>query len=120
MIFWLDAQLPPKLAKWIKERFNLECVPIRELNLLHAKDSTIFELAKKSGAIVITKDKDFKEILLSRGSPPQVLWLTCGNTSTYRLKEIFENNLLRAAELFRSGEPLVEITELRSFGRRKS
>jgi hypothetical protein len=37
-----------------------------------------------------------------------------------RLREIFENNLLRAVELFRSGEPLVEITELRSFGMHKS
>ncbi|HEY9798488.1 MAG TPA: DUF5615 family PIN-like protein [Leptolyngbyaceae cyanobacterium] len=44
------------------------------------------------------------------GSPPQVIWLTCGNTSNARLKEILTATLPDALELLRSGQRLVEIT----------
>ncbi|WP_331001431.1 DUF5615 family PIN-like protein [Nostoc sp. WHI] len=43
------------------------------------------------------------------GTPPQVIWLTCGNTSNARLKEILNSTLPEALELLRSGEALVEI-----------
>ncbi|MEH2114611.1 DUF5615 family PIN-like protein [Nostoc sp.] len=43
------------------------------------------------------------------GTPPQVIWLTCGNTSNDRLKEILNSTLPEALELLQSGEALVEI-----------
>ena len=58
----------------------------------------------------MTKDRDFVDLVEQYGSPPQVIWLTCGNTSNARLKEILTATLLDALELLRSGERLVEIT----------
>jgi predicted nuclease of predicted toxin-antitoxin system len=58
----------------------------------------------------MTKDRDFVELVERYGSPPQVIWLTCGNTSNARLKEILTVTLPDALELLRSGERLVEIT----------
>jgi predicted nuclease of predicted toxin-antitoxin system len=58
----------------------------------------------------MTKDRDFVELVERYGSPPQVIWLTCGNTSNARLKEILTATLPDALELLRSGERLVEIT----------
>lgn len=43
------------------------------------------------------------------GTPPQVIWITCGNTSNARLKEILMTTLPKALELLQSGEELVEI-----------
>jgi predicted nuclease of predicted toxin-antitoxin system len=57
----------------------------------------------------MTKDSDFVRLLEELGPPPQVVWLTCGNTSNARLKQIMVNALPRAIELLESGEPLVEI-----------
>lgn len=69
----------------------------------------IFEAAKAQGAIIITKDRDFVDLVDCYGSPPQIIWLTCGNTSNTRLREILSVTLLEALQLLRLGERLVEI-----------
>ncbi len=38
-----------------------------------------------------------------------IIWLTCGNTSNSRLKEILNARFLEALAILRSGEVLVEI-----------
>lgn len=85
----LDAHIPPSLALWIASHYNIECYSAKFLNLCAAEDREIFTLAKERSAIVITKDDDFVSLLNRNGSPPKVIWLTCGNTSKDRLKENF-------------------------------
>jgi len=58
----------------------------------------------------MTKDNDFVLLLERFGPPPQVVWVTCGNTSNARLKEILTSALPRTLELLKSGEKLVEIS----------
>ena len=70
----------------------------------------IFQAAKRDRNIVMTKDSDFVSLLERFGPPPQVLWVTCGNTSNLRLKEILTSTLPKALELLNSGEKLVEIS----------
>jgi predicted nuclease of predicted toxin-antitoxin system len=43
------------------------------------------------------------------GSPPKVLWLTCGNTSEVALQQLLAKHLLSALGILESGESLVEI-----------
>jgi predicted nuclease of predicted toxin-antitoxin system len=57
----------------------------------------------------MTKDSDFVLLLDRLGSPPQVIWVRCGNTSNARLKEILTSTLPKALELLNAGERLVEI-----------
>jgi len=57
----------------------------------------------------MTKDSDFAELVNRYGAPPQVIWLTCGNTSNARLKQILTKTLPQAIALLDAGEPLVEI-----------
>jgi predicted nuclease of predicted toxin-antitoxin system len=78
--------------------------------LRDAEDPEIFEAAKAQRIIFITKDNDFIDLVNRLGSPPQIIWLTCGNTSNSRLKEILSVALPRALELLELGEPLVEIS----------
>jgi predicted nuclease of predicted toxin-antitoxin system len=110
MKIWLDAQLSPLLATWIREKFNIETVHIRDLNLKDAVDKKIFNEARKMDAIVITKDIDFRLLQEKFGSPPKIIWLTCGNTSNKRLQEIFSENLEKTINLLESGEIIVEIS----------
>ena len=108
-MIWLDAHLSPRIARWITERFSLAATPIRDLGLKDAGDSVIWDAARRASVVFMTKDADFEERVLRLGPPPSVLWLTCGNTSEQRLKEILELRLLAALDLIRSGEALVEI-----------
>ncbi len=109
MTLWLDAHLSPRIARWISGRFNITAATVRELGLRDADDESIWDAAREARAIIVTKDFDFEERVRRIGPPPQVIWLTCGNTSEGRLKQILENRLETALSLLKAGEPLVEI-----------
>ena len=57
----------------------------------------------------MTKDGDFSLLLDRYGPPPQIIWLTCGNTSNTSLKRILTSTLQQALDLLANGEKLVEI-----------
>lgn len=106
---WVDAQLSPAIASWLRETFDAEATAVRDLDLQHGEDHIIFERARAAGAIVITKDRDFADLVTRRGPPPQIVWLTCGNTSNASLRAILATAWPHAATLLDAGEPLVEI-----------
>ena len=112
MTIWIDAQMSPAIAAWISSSFAVNAVAIRDLGLRDAEDKEIFQAARQENAIVMTKDNDFVLLLDRLGAPPQVIWVTCGNTSNARLKEILTNTLPKALELLKSGEELVEISAI--------
>ncbi len=111
MIIWVDAQLSPALARWIRETFQLEAYAVREVGLRDAKDSVIFTAARDAEVVIMSKDEDFRLLVERLGAPPQILWLTCGNTSNERLREILTKSLPAAIVLLQRGEPLVEISD---------
>jgi len=111
LIIWIDAQLSPALAPWITATFGIESHAVREFGLHREKDLPIFQAARDAEAIVMTKDSDFLVLLDRFGPPPQILWVTCGNTSNMRLKEVLTASLPRAIDLLRQSERLVEISD---------
>ena len=82
---------------------------VRDLGLREAKDRQIFLAAKVASAVIMSKDSDFVRLLEELGPPPQVVWLTCGNTSNARLRLILLTAWPAAASLLENGEALVEI-----------
>jgi predicted nuclease of predicted toxin-antitoxin system len=112
MKLWLDAKLPPSLSTWIASRFNVEVHSARDLNLLAAKDEEILLAARKERAIVVSKDVDFVRLVEQRGSPPQLIWITCGNSSNSNLRRIFESTLEDALKILHAGDEIVEIGEV--------
>ena len=109
MTIWTDAHLSPAIAKWIAENYPVQSAALRDLGLREATDHQIFEAAKRDGAVVMTKDSDFVELVRRHGAPPQVIWLTCGNTSNAYLKQILVAALSPALASLEAGESLVEI-----------
>ena len=112
MILWIDAQLSPALAPWIAERFKIEAFSVKYLGYRDANDRQIFHAARDAGAVVMTKDGDFLRLLEQHGPPPQILWVTLGNTSNARIKEALQRTFKRAMALLESGEALVELGEM--------
>jgi predicted nuclease of predicted toxin-antitoxin system len=110
MKVWLDAQLPPALAAWLRATFELEAFALRELALRDAQDIEIFEAAKTQNVVIMTKDSDFIDLVCRLGSPPQILWLTCGNVTNRNLRQLLTATLPRALEQLEQGERIVEIS----------
>ena len=108
---WLDAQLSPGLAAWIERDLGLSAYPVRALGLRDADDRVIFDAARRAGAIVLTKDRDFVDLLRRFGSPPKVLLVTCGNTSNERMRAVLSATLVAALRLLEQGEELIELTD---------
>jgi predicted nuclease of predicted toxin-antitoxin system len=75
---------------------------VRDLGLREAADRAIFLAVRSAAAIVMTKDIDFVRLIVELGPPPQVIWLTCGNTSNAHLKQILTRALPGALSLLKS------------------
>ncbi len=113
MIVWIDAQLSPYLAPWLSSECGVEARAVRDLGLREAGDREIFLAAREADAVVLTKDRDFVLLLELLGPPPQVIWLTIGNTSNAHLRKVLSKSLNSVIDLLRRGEPLVEVADQR-------
>ncbi|MBI2963587.1 MAG: DUF5615 family PIN-like protein [Deltaproteobacteria bacterium] len=111
MLVRVDAQLPPVLAQWLEKVPGLRASHVVDLGLLGADDREVFEKARLAKAVVVTKDLDFVKLVDRLGSPPQIVWVTCGNLDNRRLADLIARTWQKACELLRAGEPLVEISE---------
>jgi predicted nuclease of predicted toxin-antitoxin system len=105
----VDAQIAPALATWMREVLGIDAVAVRDLGLRQAEDSEIFERARAARAVVLSKDSDFVELVTRDGPPPQIVWLTCGNTTNAYLRTLFTITWPRVAALLEANGPLVEI-----------
>ncbi|WP_347987899.1 DUF5615 family PIN-like protein [Methylomonas sp. AM2-LC] len=112
MIYWVDAQLPPQLADWLSWTFKVEAYSLRTLNLRDADDEVIFQKARQANVVIISKDSDFVELILRLGTPPQLIWVTCGNVTNLHLQALFGTVFPQAQSLLASGEAIVEIDTL--------
>jgi predicted nuclease of predicted toxin-antitoxin system len=110
---WVDAQLPPALAEWLRDLGESQAVHVEDIGLLSAEDPEIYEKARQANAVVITKDSDFVQIQERRGPPPRILWITCGNRNNRFLKDLIVQSWPRVKDLLAAGEILVEINEVR-------
>lgn len=113
MKLWIDAQLPPAIAPWISAQFPVECEHIRDTDLAHADDAAIFARLREPGAVVVTKDEDFVDLVTRLGCPPHNFWVRVGNVTNRALREFFGVAMPRALELLAAGEPVVELSRKR-------
>jgi predicted nuclease of predicted toxin-antitoxin system len=98
--FVVDAQLPPALARLLREA---GCDAFRE-----ASDAEIWRYAVQQQAVIITKDEDFAERCLYSRDQPVIVWLRIGNTSNQSLLSWFVPlwpEIIRRIEL---GDHLIE------------
>jgi len=59
----------------------------------------------------MSKDYDFVKLIELYGTPPKLIWITCGNTSNIRLCDILKTSLLQALDLLNNQENIVEISD---------
>lgn len=106
MIFLVDAQLPPALCRWLRERGH-EAAHVAELGLLAADDVTIARRAEVDGSVLVSKDEDFVTLRL----PDRfvLLWLRCGNVTNRALSGWLTPRWPDVEALLGAGERFVEV-----------
>lgn len=112
MKIWIDAQLSPVIAEWFGTTLGAEAVTVKSLGFRDASDREIFLAARAAKAVILTKDRDLVHLVMQLGAPPQIVWLTSGNTSNHALKSILSHAWATTAKLLESGERVVEIGRL--------
>jgi predicted nuclease of predicted toxin-antitoxin system len=91
--FVVDAQLPPRLARWLGDGGH-EAVHVQDLpGGLTLPDAALWDFARCEQRVVISKDKDFLDLAAVRGTPPKVMVIGLGNASTSALLSALEEAL---------------------------
>ncbi|HKJ33386.1 MAG TPA: DUF5615 family PIN-like protein [Balneolales bacterium] len=89
----------------------MEAESVRAVSLRDALDREIFDKPRQEDVIIMTKDNDFIKLIDQYGTPPKLIWITCGNTTNAKMREILSKTLTKAKELFEKGENIVEISD---------
>jgi len=89
MRFIVDAQLPRLLASSLVASGH-DAVHVKDLTKAgDTSDVEISEFADRENRIVVTKDADFQDSHLVRGTPRQLLRVTTGNIKNAELTAVF-------------------------------
>ncbi|MFT3883028.1 MAG: DUF5615 family PIN-like protein [Gemmatales bacterium] len=82
-----DQNLSPKLVQLLADVFP-DSVHVQSINLDSSDDDIIWEYALQNGLAIVTKDVDYNNLSILRGTPPKVVWLVTGNCTTRQVEKL--------------------------------
>ena len=86
-----DQNISFRIIKKVEDFLPLSS-QVRSLGLENSNDMDIWEFAKAHDFNIVTFDADFYDMSLIKGTPPKIIWLRIGNTSTTSLVECLKIN----------------------------
>lgn len=107
MKFIVDQQLPPLLCDWLVAKGH-HADHTLGMYLGKASDEAIADRAKRTGAIIVTRDKDYVRIV-DRDQVLQLVWVRTGNCTNPQLIAAFERCWPDAEVRLARGQGLIEI-----------
>lgn len=88
MSLLFDQNLSRRLPALLVAEFP-GCEQVLLAGLATADDPAVWAYAAARGLAVVTKDSDFRDMSVSLGAPPKVVWLRLGNSSTAAVETLF-------------------------------
>ena len=112
MKFLVDAQLPRRIALWLREQGHdaLHTLDLPDEN--RTTDAQIVELALRERRVVVTKDADFVESFILHHKPEKLLLVSTGNISNSELERLLLPHVEAIAVAFQTAD----FIELSRFG----
>jgi predicted nuclease of predicted toxin-antitoxin system len=107
--FIVDANLSWRLANWLREQGH-EASHVHALKAERRGDSDIWNLARQTGAVVVSKDEDFANRHRS-GEPPDLIWIRWGNTSRSETIRKLEKSWPEIVSALQAGEGMIELID---------
>ena len=106
--FLVDAQLPPALARWLREAGH-DAQHVSEVGLREAEDVPIWMYALSVQAVIVTKDEDFAERASRTINAPTIVWLRIGNATNPALLEWLRPRWSQVLMLLEEGHRLIQV-----------
>lgn len=99
----LDENLSPKLAQALAAEFP-GTTQVELLGLRGSSDRAVWEVARKGGYTIVSKDNDFRQRSFLYGPPPKVVWLSVGNAGTGAIRLLLKEHRSRIQEFIGQAE----------------
>ena len=84
--FLIDENLPYYFELWHSDKF----IHVHDLTEIKT-DAEIWEYAKKNELIIVSKDSDFSNRIISKTPPPKVIHIRFGNVRIQQLHKLLTN-----------------------------
>jgi len=97
-----DQNLSPYLVERLSDVYP-DSVHVSDVNLDRALDREIWDFAREHSLIIVTKDADFDELSVLKGSPPNVIWIRRGNCTTDEIEQLLRRNREMVERIEESG-----------------
>ena len=112
--FLLDADLSPKLARFLTATFGFDVESLLALDLGHLPDTEVVTLAKHQGRVIATLDEDFGEIYYrhERGAIG-IIYLRVQDQANVAVTRVLERLFREEAPSINLDRSLVVVTEHR-------
>lgn len=86
-----DQNLSHRLVKRFEAEFP-GSVHVRHIGLEKATDGPVWDYAKATGFVIVSKDADFHQRSFLFGHPPKVVWIRRGNCSTATIETVLREH----------------------------
>jgi predicted nuclease of predicted toxin-antitoxin system len=87
-----DQNLSPNLVQQLADLFP-DSSHVKTEALDRASDDEVWEHTRLNAFAIVTKDEDFENLSVVRGSPPKVIRLLLGNCTTARVETVLRTHV---------------------------
>jgi predicted nuclease of predicted toxin-antitoxin system len=102
----LDQNLSYRLVAMLQPIFA-DVQHVRPLGMAEAKDTDIWNYAKLTRSVVVSKDSDFFPYALLSPPPPKFIWVNIGNASTEDIYDLIRERHLEIVDFINNPEETV-------------
>ncbi|PHS33799.1 MAG: hypothetical protein COA92_04700 [Sulfurovum sp.] len=86
-----DNNISHRVLPHISKEF-VDSTHVMLKNLDYASDLEVWSFAKENDYTIVTKDSDFNDLAILKGTPPKVIWIKLGNCSVPDIVKILKDN----------------------------
>jgi predicted nuclease of predicted toxin-antitoxin system len=61
-------------------------------NLDESSDEKVWYFARHNNYTIVTKDSDFNDLAIYKGTPPKIIWIKLGNCKVVEIENILRKN----------------------------
>lgn len=108
MRFLIDTNLPRALGAWLVSKGH-EASHVLDLGLAQAEDPDVWTAALAAGAVIVSKDEDFADLVRSTTAGASVVWIRTGNGTNRQLFAYLEAMWPLVEQRLSFGDRLVEV-----------